>query len=281
MPNLAIRPMDARDIAAGEALVAASHWNQTAGEWRLFLEIAPRGAIVGERDGRVVGTAVTVPYAPATAWIAMVLVDPAVRGQGIGRALLERALANAPGGFVPCLDATPAGRSLYATLGFADEDALSRWRCPSPVVSMPAGEVRPMEDADWPTVLVADREAAGFDRARVLAWCRAEAPDLAFVSAHGAEEGYVLGRRGRVTDHIGPLVAASAGRAVALAEACLSRMPRGGVSLDVPDAQRDLGRWLRARGFEVERPFTRMRCGASRGVALSPCVFASVGPEFG
>jgi hypothetical protein len=76
-------------------------------------------------------------------------------------------------------------------------------------------------------------------------------------------------------------VAASAGEAVALAEACLSRMRRGGVSIDVPDAQRELGVWLRTRGFEVERPFTRMRRGASRGLALSPRVFASVGPEFG
>jgi GNAT superfamily N-acetyltransferase len=281
VPDPAIRPMRETDIAAGVSLVGASRWNQTEREWRLFLEIAPRGAIVAERAGRVVGTAVTVTYAPDVAWIAMVLVEPEARGQGIGRALLRHAVANAPEGFVPRLDATPAGRALYLGLGFDDEDRLSRWRSASGLAASAGADVRPLDDGDWPALLAADREAAGFDRARVLAWCREGAPDLAWVSARGVAGGYVLGRRGRETDHVGPVVAASPGEASALVEACLSRVTRAGVSIDVPDAQHDLARWLRARGFEVERPFTRMRRGGAGGRPLSPRVFASVGPEFG
>jgi GNAT superfamily N-acetyltransferase len=278
--------MSAHDVEAGVALVRASRWNQTEREWRLFLEIAPGGALVAELDGRVAGTAVTVPYAPATAWVAMVLVDPALRGRGIGRALLQRAIANAPPGYTLRLDATAAGRGLYLTLGFEDEATLSRWRCSSRMAAAPEGGASPLADEDWPAVTVLDRAVSGVDRRRVLEWCGAGAPDLAWIVEQRrcdarAIAGYALGRHGHDTDHLGPVVASSLEQATALVGACLSHVSRPGVSIDVPDAQAPFGRWLRARGFEVERSFTRMRRGPRDGPGLSRCVFASVGPEFG
>jgi GNAT superfamily N-acetyltransferase len=279
--DVRIRLMRAGDVEAGIALVEASGWNQTDREWRLFLEIAPDGALVAEREGRVVGTAVTVPYTPDTAWVAMVLVDPAVRGQGIGRALLREALRRVPHGYVARLDATPAGRALYVTLGFEDEGRLSRWRCAARVDASAGPGVRPMAATDWDDVLALDRQVSGLDRGGVLAWCRDGAPDFAWIGRGGADGGYVLGRRGRETDHVGPVVAASTAEACALVAACLSRAGRPGVSIDAPDGQAAFGRWLAAHGFAVERRFTRMRRGPAQGSPLSPRIFASVGPEFG
>jgi GNAT superfamily N-acetyltransferase len=281
-----IRPMRSGDVAAGVALVRASRWNQTAREWHLFLEIAPRGALVAERDGRVVGTAVTAPYSPGTAWVAMVLVDPAERGLGIGRALLLRAIANAPGGYTLRLDATAAGRALYRTLGFEDEGTLSRWRCASHVAAVAGAVARPCAADDWARVADTDRLVFGADRRRVLEWCRDGAPDFAWVVGGGPNseqrmEGYAFGRHGHDTDHIGPVVASSSDGAAALVDACLSRAARAGVSIDVPDEQVAFGRWLRGLGFEVERSFTRMRRGRAVEPVFSPRVFASVGPEFG
>ena len=126
--DLVLRPMRPEDVPAAERLCRASRWNQTTREWDLFLRVAGDHCLVAELEGRVVGTAVTTVYDEAVAWIAMVLVDPAERGRGIGRTLLARAIAGAPAGCAPSLDATPAGRGLYLTLGFSDEYALTRFR---------------------------------------------------------------------------------------------------------------------------------------------------------
>ena len=73
-----VREMTIADIPAGLALCRASHWNQTERDWQHFLTSAPRGALVAEHEGKVVGSVATMPYGPFT-WISMVLVDPAVR----------------------------------------------------------------------------------------------------------------------------------------------------------------------------------------------------------
>lgn len=61
--------------------------------------LAPGGAIfvalVGET---VVGTAAVVPHGPGEWEIAKVAVDPAMRGRGIGRRLVERCVATARAG---------------------------------------------------------------------------------------------------------------------------------------------------------------------------------------
>jgi hypothetical protein len=69
---------DRRRYTAGLRL-SGGRWNQTERDWRHFLTEAPDGALVAEEDGRVIGTAATLPYGPF-AWISMVLVDPAARG---------------------------------------------------------------------------------------------------------------------------------------------------------------------------------------------------------
>ncbi len=87
------REMTAEDIPAGLALCRASGWNQVERDWRRFLETQPGGAIVAERDSRVIGTVATMRYGRRFAWVAMVLVDPAERSRGAGRALLTRGLS--------------------------------------------------------------------------------------------------------------------------------------------------------------------------------------------
>src|SRR5689334_14786450 len=105
--GVSIRAMTAADIPAGLALCRAAHWNQTAIDWGVFLTSAG-GALVAEEESRVIGTVATMPYGAFT-WISMVLVDPAARGRGVGRLLLEHGLALLPPGVVARLDATAAG----------------------------------------------------------------------------------------------------------------------------------------------------------------------------
>ena len=60
-PGISVRTMRVADIDAGLRLCRASGWNQVTRDWQQFLALAPHGARVAERDGRIVGTVATVP----------------------------------------------------------------------------------------------------------------------------------------------------------------------------------------------------------------------------
>ena len=98
--------MTARHIPAGMGLCTSAGWNQLEEDWRFFLESPGSGAFLAELGGRPVGTAAFVRY-EGLAWIAMMLVDPAERGMGIGTQLFKKALEAVDD--APCvgLDATP------------------------------------------------------------------------------------------------------------------------------------------------------------------------------
>jgi GNAT superfamily N-acetyltransferase len=279
---ISIREMTIADIPAGLDLCRASHWNQTARDWRHFLHASPHGALVAVDHDTVVGTVATLPYG-SFAWISMVLVDPASRGRGIGRLLLERGLELVPAGSVARLDATPAGEVIYRKLGFTGEYGLARLftdrRLPSVTRS---SDVRPFDDADWPAVLDMDLRAFGSSRASLLELLADGAPDYAWVVEHGGRlRGYSLGRHGHVRDQLGPLVADSPATAMVLLEAALASQPRRSFFVDVPDDQRHLRSRLNELGFSIERTFLRMHRGRLVNSGDRALVYAIAGPEFG
>lgn len=274
--------MRVSDLPAAVALCRAARWNQTEAEWRLFLERAPERTVAAERDGRTIGTALLWPYGRHVAWVAMVLVDPAERGRGVGRALLDHAIGLGAEGQALRLDATPAGRLLYSTMGFTDDFGLARYRS----MSLARGDihpaVQPLHGHDWDEVLRLDRNVFGADRRATLEFCLRSAPDLAWVLRSGTGiEGYALGRHGHDTDHLGPIVGSGSNTATALAAASLARITSRPASIDVPDDQTAFGRWIREQGFVVERPFTRMTRGTIADAGIQSQVFAAAGPEFG
>jgi predicted N-acetyltransferase YhbS len=289
--GVTIRPMTPADVEAGLRLCRAARWNQLARDWEAFLSRNPDGARVACRgDGVVVGSVATIRYAPDLAWVAMVLVDPAERGRGIGRALLEAGLALVADVPAVGLDATPLGRPLYLTLGFHDAGQLTRLqragdRGPT-IAETPAGPARAartLREADWPAVVTLDREVTGVDRADMLRWLAEGAPAYAHVwedEATGTIGGFVLGRHGHDFEHLGPVVAPTRDVAVVLAAAALAHVPAGRpVVVDAADTHAGWRAWLRDSGFEPQRPFTRMFRGVTK--PLAPRVFAIIGPEFG
>ena len=102
------------------ALVAEARWNQTADDWRLFIE---RGRVHAAHtpEGRIIATAATLPYGDRFAWVSMVLVAGQYRRRGLATLLMRRAMDDLSAArLVPVLDATPDGRPVYLALGFAD-----------------------------------------------------------------------------------------------------------------------------------------------------------------
>src|SRR5688572_19261656 len=107
--SIQLRIMRHEDIPAGLGLCRASRWNQVARDWELFLAMCPDACKVAvDETGTVVGSVAAVTYGTEFGWIAMVLVDPAYRRQGIGTRLLEEGLALLTHVPIVRLDATPA-----------------------------------------------------------------------------------------------------------------------------------------------------------------------------
>ncbi|MBB4953683.1 putative N-acetyltransferase YhbS [Agrobacterium vitis] len=98
------------------ALSQQAGWPHRRQDWAMVLTLSK--GVVALEEGRVVGTAMTTLYRDSCATINMVIVDAAMRGRGLGRKLMDMALAAAEGR--ECrLVATQDGLPLYEKLGFA------------------------------------------------------------------------------------------------------------------------------------------------------------------
>jgi GNAT superfamily N-acetyltransferase len=278
------RNMTPDDIAAGLELCRAARWNQTERDWELFLRPSPEGCRVAVRDDRVVGTVATTRYEDRFAWIGMVLVDPAQRGQGIGARLMAEALDVLKDMPSVRLDATPAGHIVYQKLDFIDEYRLSRMET---VVSS-AGFVlrrnpaRPTTKDDLPAVGVFDREVFGADRGLMLGWMFDGAPEYAWIiEERGQIAGYTFGRRGVNFESLGPIVAHDQQTARRLVSACLNRQAGKPFIIDASHHDAGWRSWLESIGFREQRPFIRMFYRDNPYPGLPRKQFGILGPEFG
>ena len=278
-----VRQQERWDLEDGLRLAQASGWNQRLADWELIRALSPRGAFTACRNGGLVGTLATVNYADRVSWIAMVLVDPALRRRGIATQLMEAGLAHLAACETVKLDATPAGRSVYLKLGFADEYELNRLAIASvPAVPKPEKRVRPMTEADLPAVTALDARIFGVPRGDLLPRLRNMAPEYAWV-AEGPDglKGFSMGRHGAHWEYAGPVSATDEETAWALLQAFLSGLRGRGVIVDVPAEQAAWQIRLKALGFAEQRILTRMVKGSNRFPGRLESVFAIAGPEFG
>jgi GNAT superfamily N-acetyltransferase len=98
--DVVVRPLEASDLDAIVAIDEKLSGHTRKDYWRRRLEIAslrpPWMSVVAETDGRLVGFLFgwvgesEFGIAKPTGWIDLVGVDPAYRGRGVARALLDR-----------------------------------------------------------------------------------------------------------------------------------------------------------------------------------------------
>jgi GNAT superfamily N-acetyltransferase len=286
-------PLGTADLDGLMALSRAAHWNQDEADWRYMLS-AGHGWGCSLADGTLVASTVVLPYG-AFAWVSMVLVLPAHRRRGHASRLLRVALDGlAATGTTALLDATPAGHAVYVQEGFVDtwgfarlrREAGARHEADPAAGDAPPPVLRPLGDTDWPAVAALDGLAFGADRCALLRSLAGRLPGVARVAeVDGAVAGFVLARPGREATQLGPLVATQPRVGLALADAALAAID-GPIHADVPDTQTALLAALHARGFSVQRPFTRMVHVGGRAVAADAPGDASrvmlvAGPELG
>jgi hypothetical protein len=124
--------------------------------------------LVAERDGRIVGTAASVGFG-ATGWIGAVAVLPEARGERLGRALTEAAIAALGERESVLLLATAAGRPTYERMGFEPDGAYRAFTAPDDAAPRPAPGVREISATDGAAIRALDAEATGEDRSAVVA----------------------------------------------------------------------------------------------------------------
>lgn len=267
-----IEALHGDDVDAALALSAEAGWNQVAADWRLMLQLGSGFAV---RDaGRLVATALALPYPPAFGWVSMVLVHAPYRRRGLATRLVERATsALYEAGLLPVLDATPAGAEVYGRMGFRSVGNLMRWRGAGRAGTPGEGDAVVTE-----RVHDLDRAAFGADRGAVLADLSGRPAPVAVLAA--GCDGYLLSRAGRTATQLGPLVARDAATAVALLAEGLG-VVAGPVVVDVPEGSAGVATHLAAHGFEPERPFVRLALGRDAIAGAAELVHAIAGPELG
>jgi len=286
------------DVTAAARLSAAVGWNQNEADWDRLIALQPDG-VFAERDGdRLIGTATLMRYGHDLAWLGMVIVDKGRRGAGLGAALVDAALAAAPGVTIG-LDATHLGAPLYLRRGFKSAGTVERWTGVLQPVSRAAGggSSRRAYAADAAALSAFDRQHAGVDRSRLLARLLTEPSTTVVVVEHSGPLGYAALRRGREQLHVGPVVAGDVDSLAVVMNGVASLAGGAPLFVDVPasglsaagapgQVTRD---WPAAFGLQRARTLTRMvrlspsapHAPATPRLLVGPSLAAATGLEWG
>jgi GNAT superfamily N-acetyltransferase len=200
-------------------------WNPGLDDAERFAAADPGAFLSADDRGETVGTVSCALYGAAYAFIGFYLVREDRRGEGIGTALFDRALARA-GDRVIGLDAVLEQEEVYASLGFVLAHRNERW-------AGTGGGERPAGLVEVGAAAVAAYDAQVFGAPRepfLSAWVRP--PALAAVR-DGAIAGYGVMRRALEGWRIGPLFADDAAIAADLLDGLCAEAPGETVFLDV------------------------------------------------
>lgn len=279
--ELPVRRLTVADLAACCDLAESRGWGREEHKWRLLLTAGQGYGVAAPDDpGALIGAFVLTSYGSHGSYgdeggeghqgegretgsrgagftaISMVLVAERCERQGLGRRMMQHALAESAG-TVPFLTATDNGRPLYEQLGFTGVGRLTtltghfaRTDEGAPALSTPTPTpVRLATAADMPAVLSLDAPVFGADRTELLARLPAFAGRFVVAEdGRGSLAGFAASWPNTRNTVIGPVVAEDLRTARSLIADLGSHAP-GEIRFDV-DARHDgLEAWLRAHGL--------------------------------
>ncbi|MFD2250429.1 GNAT superfamily N-acetyltransferase [Pseudochelatococcus lubricantis] len=231
---LRIADMTEAHLPEALRLSRAAGWPHRLEDWRFVLQLGSgKVALSGEA---VVGTTCVTPFGESVATVNMIIVDAAMRGRGVGRKVMEAAMALAAGRELR-LVATPDGRPLYEKLGFTATGTIFQHQgnVSPPDDFAPVGEgLRPACTGDMAAIAALDAQAFGAMRAALIGALFA-CGQVNVLERHGSVTGFAVRRafgRGLV---VGPVVATRHEDALALIGGLCHDAPGDFIRLDVPE----------------------------------------------
>jgi ribosomal protein S18 acetylase RimI-like enzyme len=202
-----IRAMRSSDLDFAAGCTAAEGWaSETRQEFEGFLAHDPGGCLVAENEGRQVGICIATHYGEC-GFVGELIVAPDMRGHGIGRQLLERAIEylRGRGARNILLEGDPPAVPLYERAGFRTVCRSTRFV--GALQAAPHVHARSMRAQDMDAVAAQDREAFGADRRFFLECSLALYPEFAkVVERRGKIAGFIMGRRGNGLVSAGPWI---------------------------------------------------------------------------
>ena len=274
--------LDKDHIAGAIALSNEANWNQIASDWSMMIA---NGNAIGIRDlhGRIIATALSLPYGNQFGWISMVIVTEARRNRGLATLLLNSCIESLEArGLIPVLDATPDGQNVYQPLGFLPHFGFERWEhnaVESIFSKRPSNDsIRGTSKSDLTKIFEIDLKIFGGNRDFVIQSLFHRSSQFSSIAeGHG---GFVLGRDGNNATQIGPISANSSNLAIAMLDRSLAALS-GSVFIDACNHQKPFIKRLIKLGFRKQRPFLRMAKGQAKFFGETDKMFALAGPELG
>ncbi len=273
-----IRTMEPEDLDFAAACTAAEGWaSEIRAEFEGLCAHDAEGCLVAEEAGRRVGICVATCYGEY-GFVGELIVRPEARGRGVGRRLLDRAVAHLHGRGAKSvlLDGVPAAVPLYERAGF--RKVCRSLRLAGAVRGRAHPHVRPMQPADLAAVSALDEAAFAADRRFFLARRLSLYPALCRVlERDGHVAGYVMARPAGAAVAAGPwVVGPGAERAADLLEGLPAEGQVLEIGVGVLATNAAALAALRDLGFEERQdPPWRMLLGESAQLGASPWAYAN------
>ena len=281
--TLDIIRLDDRFVTDALALSNEANWNQVADDWTMMITA---GEAIGFQDtsGRLIASALTLPYGDQFGWISMVIVTQLRQKQGLATRLLNSCIQRLEDKhLVPLLDATPAGENVYRPLGFLPHFGFERWEHEA-VEKISQTAIQRNNETGMPEkfapseIIEIDQNIFGGDRRTIIESLMERSSKFSTIAENNG--GFVLGRDGRTATHVGPISGNSPETAITLLNYALTKLS-GTVFIDACSHQIKFIAQLEKYGFRRQRPFLRMAKGHSNKFGQPEKMFAMAGPELG
>jgi ribosomal protein S18 acetylase RimI-like enzyme len=246
-----IRRLVEQDIVRAIELTDLEGWGYTREDFERLLALSPQGCFAAEDRGTVVGLLSTTAYGPL-AFLGAVIVDPAVRGKGVGRLLMQAALRHLASTWVQTvrLNAYQNVVPFYEKLGFHREYDVVRWK--ANVSTGEPGRASAASPEDLDRLVSFDARFFGAPRKALIERLLQEHPDTFLVAAEGAQVlGYVVGNPYDHACEIGPWVVAPGRTQVArdLFQSLVAKVGPREYAFGGPERNPDLATFAREAGF--------------------------------
>lgn len=248
---------------------AAEGWNPGLGDAAPFWAADPEGYLVAEADKRVVGTISLVRYGADYAFLGFYIVDPQVRGQGVGLRLWNAAMDLA-GGRLVGLDGVVTQQENYRRSGFAYAHANIRHggRVES---AMPTdSRLKPVSPVHMPLIVDYDARFTPARREAFLReWLKEQETRQSVALLHGTGiSGYGTIRASREGFKIGPLFSDTDVGAEVIFRALVASVGGGEIFLDIPAPNAEAKALCARHGLSPVFETARMYRGAAPDLPL-------------
>lgn len=258
---ITLRAITLDDIEHGYAATQRVNWPHRREDWQQIITLAE--GVVAEEHGEFAGCALGWRWGERAATIGLVMVNPAFRGRGIGKQLMQAIMARFPG-YTLRLHATEMGKGLYAQLGFVETGTILQYQTRAlttlPPLTLPADTtLRAAQAADADALTACDWQAHGLHRPALIQQLLSAHRTVLLADAQQQVQGFASLRRFGHGWTIGPIIARDLSQAQALIAALMPAVQGQFVRIDT-DARLPLAAWLAELGMtQVDSPCMMVR----------------------